>query len=244
MSCSQRKNNTPCLVSAIERYDGPPFRVLRKYLRDAQEPARNLDIYVLSAKYGLIDGGMKIGAYDQLMTNSRVLELKDEVERQFRNLIIPQLYKSIFLSMGKMYLRTLEDIEKKLDPDTELVLSLSGSGRKLTELKDWLWGQKTASDTQVEKETAVQISMFPQAVVLRGNKVELTTIQAISILIEALGRDPKTAREIRLWYADVNGEKISPKWAAKELFDLPVGAFSSDEARRALRGLGINCRRA
>jgi hypothetical protein len=49
------------------------------------------------------------------------------------------------------------------------------------------------------------------------------------------------AYQVRSWYVDINGERISPKWAAQYLFDVPVNQFSADEARRVLRRLGLNC---
>jgi signal recognition particle subunit SEC65 len=141
LGCSKMKIDTVDLVPAIKRYDGPPFRVLRKFLRDAPEDARNVDVFILSAKYGLIDGDKKIGIYDQVMTLSRAKELKEDVERQIRDLVAPHHYRSVFLSMGKTYLQTLDNIDNLIDQETKIITSNSGSGRKLTELKNWLWIQ-------------------------------------------------------------------------------------------------------
>jgi hypothetical protein len=52
LACSQRKNPARGKLPAIDRYDGPAFRVLRKYSRDS---AANLPtVLILSAKHGLI----------------------------------------------------------------------------------------------------------------------------------------------------------------------------------------------
>ena len=57
LSCSQRKRETQEPLPAIERYNGPLFFVLRRFLRECPRQARQLDVYILSAAYGLIPGG-------------------------------------------------------------------------------------------------------------------------------------------------------------------------------------------
>ena len=52
MACSARKRATEDLLPAIDRYDGPAFRVLRKYLSHAERPG--LTVMILSAKYCLL----------------------------------------------------------------------------------------------------------------------------------------------------------------------------------------------
>jgi hypothetical protein len=45
LSCSQRKLPNPEPLPALERYDGPAFRVLRKFLRESPSKAQILDIF-------------------------------------------------------------------------------------------------------------------------------------------------------------------------------------------------------
>jgi len=54
LSCSQRKRPDPGLLPAIERYDGPVFQVVRRYLREQPAGSKQLDVFILSARYGLI----------------------------------------------------------------------------------------------------------------------------------------------------------------------------------------------
>jgi hypothetical protein len=54
LGCSQRKRPDSGLLPAIERYDGVNFRILQKAKREEYLP-ENLDILILSAKYGLIE---------------------------------------------------------------------------------------------------------------------------------------------------------------------------------------------
>jgi hypothetical protein len=53
LSCSQRKAPWEGDLPALDRYDGPAFRVLRKYLRTHSDDS--LAILILSAKFGLIE---------------------------------------------------------------------------------------------------------------------------------------------------------------------------------------------
>ena len=53
ISCSQRKVETSEPLPALERYDGPTYRTLRKAMHEGRIP-KNLDVLIISAKYGLI----------------------------------------------------------------------------------------------------------------------------------------------------------------------------------------------
>jgi hypothetical protein len=66
IACSERKNSAVGLLPAIDRYDGPAFRVLRKYLREHAERAPS--ILILSAKYGLIPAGQEIPMYERRLS--------------------------------------------------------------------------------------------------------------------------------------------------------------------------------
>ena len=54
LSCSQRKRPNRVLLPALERYDGPVFRMLRKFLRSCPARESHLEIYILSAQFGLL----------------------------------------------------------------------------------------------------------------------------------------------------------------------------------------------
>jgi hypothetical protein len=60
LSCSQRKRPDAILLPALERYDGPMFRVLRKFLRENPSKELHPDVYILSAQFGLISADQLI----------------------------------------------------------------------------------------------------------------------------------------------------------------------------------------
>lgn len=240
LGCSRVKNETSELLSAIHRYDGPPFKVLRRYIDENPDASHVLDIFVLSAKYGLIGGQTPITNYDQHMTNKRAGEIYAKVMGKIQSDLLPQNYGEIFLSMGRTYLRAMSGIKNLVNGDTQIIISNGASGKKLTELRNWLWS-KDISPAKSKKSDIITPRSTPQTAVLRGRTVTLTTAEAIDQLQDAIVPMPGSAYQIRSWYVDVNGKKISPKWAAQYLFDIPVNQFSADEARRVLRRLGLNC---
>lgn len=226
-------------MPAVDRYDGPPYKVLRRYLREHPNGNQQLDIFILSAEYGLISGNAPIPNYDRRMTPKRATALNDEVLEKIRQDVLAKQYDEIFLSMGKTYLQAVAGIDNLINGSTDLILSQATAGKKLTELKGWLWGQ-TASPTNKPIKT-ITPHTEPQTVTLRGQTITLTTNEALAQLQAGIIKEPNAAHQVRTWYVAVNDAQISPKWAAQYLFDLPVSQFSADEARRVLRRLGLNC---
>ena len=108
VGCSRTKVDSPQPLSAIQRYDGPAFRVIRRYLSQAPEGMQDVDIFVLSAEFGLISAETQISSYDRLMTAARAAELRPSVLEAVRVQICPQSYTEVFLSMGKAYVQAME----------------------------------------------------------------------------------------------------------------------------------------
>lgn len=67
ISCSNRKRAGYKLMPAIDRYNGPAFYVLRRYLRETDD--RQLRVYILSAEFGIINARKRIPNSDRLMTH-------------------------------------------------------------------------------------------------------------------------------------------------------------------------------
>lgn len=242
LSCSRTKNGVPEPLPAVQRYNGPMYQVLQRYLREKPEKAAALTIFILSARYGLIDSQTPILPYDQKMTPARAAELHADVLSKTQQAIVPAGYAEIFLAMGQTYLLALEGLPAILDGETQILVSRGSAGEKLTELRNWLWEINPAITPG--KELAVTPNAERVTAVLRGRILSLTTAEATDRLEAGLFAAPSSARKVHGWYVDVAGERISPKWAAQHLFGVPVGEFSADEARRVLRRLGLNCYQA
>ena len=240
LGCSRTKNQSVALLPAIHRYEGPPFKVLRRFLKENPNNSGILDIYILSARYGMIEANESIPNYDEAMTHKRAVEMRNGVAEKIQKDLLPRKYGEIFLSMGKTYLQAIADIESPLNHHTQIIVSSGPAGKKLTELRNWLWGSEMLFSRPLDVEI-VTPHTTPQAVVLRGHTVTLTTDEALGRLQVGIIHEPDFARQTRNWYVDIAGEKISPKWAAQYLFGVSVSQFSADEARRVLRKLGLNC---
>jgi hypothetical protein len=246
LGCSEAKIDTAGKLPALDRYDGPPFRVLRQFLSGVplSDPRRQLDVFVLSAEYGLIKGDHCIPVYDQRMTPQRAAELQPDVLRIFQEKIVPQNYGELFLSMGKIYLAAISGYETMLSQVTKVVVSQSSSGRKLTELKKWLTGE----DEQPQ-QLALPLNgagtmgyVSPQvkgAAILQGVTLNLTPEQVYQFARQALATKNNNAFNFKDWYILIDKVKVSPKWLVSQLSGVPVSHFDASAARRVLTNLRI-----
>lgn len=144
ISCSQRKIESDGLVPAIDRYDGPTYRSLRKF-RDANSDNKypfptNLRILILSAKFGLIHPETEIPDYDLKMTTERAKALAPEIQKDLKQCL--HFYKiayrgmdQVFINLGKTYRRTLEGFHWGTIATME---ATGGIGLKTQQMKAWL----------------------------------------------------------------------------------------------------------
>jgi len=117
-------------MKAIELYDGPAYHIVRNYLKRSPD---NIDIKILSAKYGLIDPDLAISTYDQKMTNEKALEYIKKYENIIKDFI--QKYDDIFVYGGKYYKMVIKEVIKS----NKIKYSERGIGKQLSQLKRWLY---------------------------------------------------------------------------------------------------------
>lgn len=140
LSCSQRKHPSREQLPAIERYNGPLFFVLRRFLRECPSQARLLDVLILSAEYGLIPGDFSTAFYDRKMRISRLVELESQITKVFSD-IRRENYLSVFFVLGKTYLRAFGEMRDiaPLNSKSKQIVAYGPMGKKQTQLRDWLW---------------------------------------------------------------------------------------------------------
>ena len=129
LPCSKQKkqlNN----VAAIDLYDGPFYRVARKY------NLKDIELLIISAKYGLIRSNDLISYYDQKMTIKRAEEICGETNQKLDNIFNNNNYKEIFINLGKIYMLALEDSRCMAEGDTTLCAT-GRIGERLHQLKEW-----------------------------------------------------------------------------------------------------------
>ena len=135
LACSERKIPVRLPRPALHRYDGPAFRVLRRYLRE-EGPVSDLAICILSAEHGLIGGDVAIADYDRRMTARRAKELRPTTMASLQAILQQGRFREVFICVGRPYRRALAGIDDK--SGTPIRWTTRGLGGRLTELRDWL----------------------------------------------------------------------------------------------------------
>lgn len=136
IACSARKTPDPGRRPAIDRYDGPAFRVLRKYLRDHPDFAPA--ILILSGRFGLIRSSRAIPDYDQRITPERAVQLRRTVHARLRQAYTRTTELEIGICLGREYLAAVAGLEQAVPPGVRLTVIGGGLGRRLTNLREWL----------------------------------------------------------------------------------------------------------
>jgi len=237
LSCSQRKRHTPGLLPAIDRYDGPAFRVLRRFLSERPDGAKQLDVFILSTMYGLIPAQYPIAEYNWVMTSRRANELHNSVLAAFTNLILTG-YTHLCLAMSSKYLMALEGWEVQVPSEVTVTVTVGPQGLKLAQLKHWLWHNEAVA--HIPKRQMAKPSGMAR---LRGVELRLTPVQVLESVQTALVDDRTNANRLREWFVELNGHHVAPKWLVSVLTGLPVNTFAASEARRVLCQLGLRVRR-
>jgi hypothetical protein len=136
ISCSQRKASSKELLPAIDRYDGPAFRVLRKHLRD--RPAEMPTVFILSAKYGLVAAETGIPQYDCRLSARTAERLRPAVLSVARQVLQSKRWEAVGLCLGKTYSTALDGLLQYVPEGTRIDVLNGGLFRRLTRLREWL----------------------------------------------------------------------------------------------------------
>jgi hypothetical protein len=228
LSCSRSKRAGSALLPAYERYDGPAFRLLRRYLKVTTNIPT---IKILSAEFGLIPYDFLIPNYDRHMTMQRAVELQAPVKKELKRILATGGHKrQIFIYSSKHYLKTLEG--NNVFPSWATVRVTNGTpGKRLADLYQWLYGEHRVR-CQIPAAT-------PRASVrVRGVEIKLTADEVLDAARRALA-DSSLDLDYRSWHVLVDRRRVPAKWLVSLLTGLPLSAFHTDEAKRALSRLGI-----
>ena len=139
IACTATKRADVRLLPALDRYSGPSFRVLRRWLSDHPGAAARLDVAVLSAEFGLIPAIQPIPNYDRRMTAERALALRGQVRTTLQQLLALHAYVGIYLSAGKLYRQAINDPRSIFGTiPLQTAPEGAGIGGQLAALKQWL----------------------------------------------------------------------------------------------------------
>jgi len=235
-ACSQSKKASEDLIPAIQRYDGPSFRLLRKYINKGPD---DLDIFILSAKFGLLTYQTEIPFYDQTLNKKRVEDLSILALDQARELIYcKHRNREIFVNLGKTYLEAFQPALNQIADLNSLTVASGSSGRRLSELHDWLYGEESRLLTDIANTTVDKGAWF------KGKLIHLNESDLRLILRRGIANgEQDLIKNFQSWFVFVDGVKVSPKWLVSKVTGFPVGKFHSDEARKLIGKLGIEVHR-
>lgn len=231
LSCSARKRPHAEPLPAIERYDGPTFRVLRRYID--QQDENDLSTYVLSARHGVISGSERVANYDQPLTAERAQELQPQVKTRLHEVALPAQSGSTLVCAGGRYVQLLK---KSLPATADPEVVTGPVGRQLSGLYRWLYGTDagpTPDDVGATEQVVVQV---------RGTTLQTTRREALQALREAFQAGNSRPGRFQTWHVVIDGEPVSAKWAVAQLTGLGRGDFHTDDAKRVLKKLGLQPR--
>jgi len=137
ISCSDKKNIQPGLLPAIQRYKGAWYGVINKLKREGNFPS-NLDILIISAKYGLINSEMQIENYDQKLDYTRARELNEPILSKLENIISMTSYENILINLGSIYIATISGLENIVSNTTKIQLIKGRIGERKRDMKKWI----------------------------------------------------------------------------------------------------------
>lgn len=235
LGCSQRKHATPSQLPALERYAGPQFQVLHKWLHTHSMQDMQVDIAILSARFGLLTSTDLIPAYDQHMTPARAAELRPQIMARLKELLSQKPYRRICISLGRDYRRAIENLDALIPSSSEVTWVQGTQGRRLALLYEWLY-----QDDHLQEIRRVPPRGRAR---LQGVEIALSPDQVLARARQALTNADGSPLPPTTWYVEVDGRRVGPKWLVSQLTGLPVSAFHSLEARRVLMQLGIQVNR-
>ena len=137
ISCSEKKIASSLPIPVIDIYDGPYFKTLRKLKREGLFP-EDVKVFVISAKYGLLQLNDTIMSYDQHMTKNRASQLAYKVVNDLINAIKEDVSKELVVNLGADYMPSLNEIENYLPDYCRLIFFTGTIIQRRKQLKEYL----------------------------------------------------------------------------------------------------------
>lgn len=150
--CSKSKNSPNGTVPALDLYSGFFFKIIKKAMRDGEFDDR-IDIWILSAEYGLIDEETKIQLYDKRMDAERAAELAPTVSQTLQQ-NGAETYDFIIVNVGSDYRDALIGLDE-LDKTEIYYINGEGIGVKGHKLKRIVRGELSVAQPMDEKKGTV-----------------------------------------------------------------------------------------
>jgi hypothetical protein len=134
ISCSARKIAATKPTAALNVYDGPLYRALRRRRADGSFPS-DIVIKIVSAKHGLLSEDAPIRSYDKRLDPKRDARLLAETRSSLAAIVKKHAPTSVCISLGKDYAQALPALD-----DGVAVRVQGPPGSRVRKVLDWSVG--------------------------------------------------------------------------------------------------------
>lgn len=97
---------------------------------------QDVEVKIISAKFGLIDATTLIPLYDLRMNAQRADHLRSDVQKRLKEILATEPYFEIYVDLGADYLTTLEGFA--VQTEARMLIANGRIGERLHKLKEWL----------------------------------------------------------------------------------------------------------
>ncbi len=140
VGCSACKDVRPEPLPARERYTGVFFRVIAKAQRAHYWPA-DLELVIVSARYGLLLAESPVPWYEQKLSRVRAREICWAVSVSLDSLLLQKSCSSVCVAMGQLYRQTVThsaELQRMDQQGAVYWVDGEGTGVMQGRLRDWL----------------------------------------------------------------------------------------------------------
>lgn len=124
----------------MQRYDGGAYRVIKKLQREQSFPP-DVQIKIVSARFGLIDSETEIPYYELRMNRDLASKLGRQTATEANTYFNRQKYSEIYIDAGGYYQTSLSNFLEGYD--CPVTLAKGRIGERLHALRNWLTRKKT-----------------------------------------------------------------------------------------------------
>jgi hypothetical protein len=224
----------------LARYDGPAFRVVRRFLNECPDP--DLRILILSARFGLLEASDLVPDYDCKMTVGRARELAPLIDERLAALDAAGEHvwreDEYFALLGKHYLDLLAQCSCSLARSLIARNAPGGQGVKLAHLHRWLRMDANGVVTAAKPAFVQPDERSIRPIRFKGRDFTLAASDLARLVDRQVGILPDKATD-SVWKAVVGGRHVALKWIVSLATGIPVTGFTTTEARRFLAQIGV-----
>lgn len=239
LTCSARKRLDSGELPAIERYDGPMFRVLRRFRN--QHPNLEFETFILSARFGWMGEQTPTPLYDQQPSDDPNWRLESQLA--LAHLIESKNWGPIFFDIGARYRLAVGSIAQNIPSSTEVRWAQGAPGMRTAQLGFWLENLAPHFARATPDIVPYNLSCAGHQAMFQGKtfRVEAAQLRALAKRWRDSPISPK-ARPFH-WSVAIQlphaVQYVPLKWLVSQIVGVPPGQFSTEQAKVFLCQIGM-----